>query len=207
MSSHKTTPRRAVRGVTLIEVLLVLCLLVMLAGMSWPLMSRAFDAQRLRTAADQVRTAWVRARTNAIDTGCVHVFRYTTEGGRFQVERRSEGDPAAAAIQDELAGLSEGAAPPTAKSVAERLPEGISFAAAELAADPRATAAPAASQGELKEGETGWSDPVSFYPDGTTTTALVRLKNQHGRCIEVRLRGVTGVVTIGEVMAEEDVPL
>ena len=52
--------------------------------------------------------------------------------------------------------------------------------------------------GEIRLGETpgtdgkAWSVPIFFYPDGSTSTAAVLLKNENGRCIEVRLRGLTG---------------
>ena len=51
--------------------------------------------------------------------------------------------------------------------------------------------------GEIRLGETPgkdgmWSSPIFFYPDGSTTTAAMLLKNEAGRCIEIRLRGFTG---------------
>jgi len=52
--------------------------------------------------------------------------------------------------------------------------------------------------GEIRLGEasgtdgTIWSTPIFFYPDGTTSTAAILLKNEAGRCIEIRLRGLTG---------------
>ena len=39
---------------------------------------------------------------------------------------------------------------------------------------------------------TVWSTPIFFYPDGSTSTAALLLKNESGRCIEIRLRGLTG---------------
>ena len=45
------------------------------------------------------------------------------------------------------------------------------------------------------EGKTAWSTPIFFYPDGSTSTAAILLKNEAGRCIEVRLRGLTGTGT------------
>ena len=41
-----------------------------------------------------------------------------------------------------------------------------------------------------------WSTPIFFYPDGSSSTAAVLLKNEMGRCIEVRLRGLTGSGTL-----------
>jgi len=52
--------------------------------------------------------------------------------------------------------------------------------------------------GEMRLGETSctdgtvWSTPIFFYPDGSTSTAAILLKNEAGRCIEIRLRGLTG---------------
>ena len=51
--------------------------------------------------------------------------------------------------------------------------------------------------GEIRLGETPgqggtWSSPIFFYPDGSSSTAAILLKNNAGRCIEVRLRGLTG---------------
>jgi hypothetical protein len=45
---------------------------------------------------------------------------------------------------------------------------------------------------------------VFFYPDGTTSNAVVQLQNDRGRFVELTLRGMTGVVTIGEVALAED---
>ncbi len=44
-----------------------------------------------------------------------------------------------------------------------------------------------------------WSVPVFFFPDGTTSTAAALLKNNTNRCLEVRLRGLTGTTSIGEI--------
>lgn len=51
---------------------------------------------------------------------------------------------------------------------------------------------------QARDGTT-WSAPVFFFPDGTTSTAASLLKNQKDRCLEVRLRGLTGTATIGSI--------
>ena len=67
----------------------------------------------------------------------------------------------------------------------------------------------AITSGEIRLGETSslngmiWSSPIFFYPDGTTSTAAVLLKNETGRCIEARLRGLTGTGTITEITMQE----
>ena len=56
-------PRRARRrGVTLVEVLLVLVVLTLIAAIAWPSLQRPFADQRLRDAADMVRAEWASAR-------------------------------------------------------------------------------------------------------------------------------------------------
>ena len=73
----------------------------------------------------------------------------------------------------------------------------------------------AIAAGELRLGEqtgaesTAWSAPIFFYPDGSTSTAAILLKNQSGRCVEVRLRGLTGTssVTAITLMTEYDCEL
>ena len=62
---------------------------------------------------------------------------------------------------------------------------------------------------ETRLGETAaldgavWSTPIFFFPDGTTSTAAVLLKNDRGKCVEIRLRGLTGAGTIGEITTPE----
>ena len=78
------------------------------------------------------------------------------------------------------------------------VPEGVTFVARETAVDSRGEASTLV-QDEAAVAAPGWSQPVLFYPDGTSSTACVILENERGRCIEVSLRGLTAVVTVGEV--------
>jgi prepilin-type N-terminal cleavage/methylation domain-containing protein len=67
----------------------------------------------------------------------------------------------------------------------------------------------AVTLGEMRLGETSssdglvWSSPIFFYPDGTTSTAAVLLKNEAGRCCEVRLRGLTAKTTLTGITTQE----
>ena len=63
--------------------------------------------------------------------------------------------------------------------------------------------------GEIRYGETPstdgiWSSPIFFYPDGSASTAAVLLKNEMGRCMEVRLRGLTCTSTVTEIVLTSD---
>lgn len=65
------------------------------------------------------------------------------------------------------------------------------------------------SNQELRLGETAgsdgstWSAPIFFYPDGTASTGAVLLKNEQGKCIEIRLRGLTGIGKVCETSSVE----
>ena len=67
----------------------------------------------------------------------------------------------------------------------------------------------AIATGEIRLGETPgvdgiWSSPIFFYPDGSATTAAVLLKNEMGRCMEIRLRGLTGTSTATPITLTRD---
>ena len=65
------------------------------------------------------------------------------------------------------------------------------------------------STGAIRYGETPgtggtWSSPILFFPDGSSSTAAILLKNEAGRCIEVRLRGLTGTSMVTEITMTSD---
>lgn len=198
--STRPNRRRAARGLTLIEIILVLAILAVMAAFAWPLLTRSFEAQRLRAASDLVRARLVRARVEAIDSGAQTQFRYTIDGRRFTISRDG-------CVNDATTLGGE----PTVESSSRRstdrlsgeLPEGITFAAPQPNSPLAGDTPPPEDAAPLEDGETGWAEPVFFQPDGTTSTATVRLKNKNGRCLELTLRGMTGVVLVGDVFAEE----
>jgi prepilin-type N-terminal cleavage/methylation domain-containing protein len=193
------------RGVTLIEVLLVLALLAFMASMGWPTIQRSMATQRLKASADKLRAQWVRARVAAIESGCVHVFRYS-EDGQFVVERLITGDTTVEAPTDLPAGAASNSPTGNPQLSQGLLPEGIQFVSSEVIADARAANVGLADTSTLSAtGSDG--QPISFYPDGSSSSALVRLHNQYGRCIELSLRGLTGVVKVSEIFNEEGATL
>ena len=48
-----------------------------------------------------------------------------------------------------------------------------------------------------------WSRPIFFYPDGTSGSAAVTLTNDREFATTIRLRGLTGATTIGELRRTE----
>lgn len=189
---------RARHALTLVEVLLVLALLVVLASLAGPALVRPFAGQRLRAAADQVRTEWAAARLEAIKSGRVYVFRYVPGTGDFSVESQvtPEAQVGDGAVDDpEHPGVPVDEFDLAAKVY--HLPEGVIFAGGESGYDSRAQTV--ARDGGPIAGPSNQS--ILFFADGTATSAVLSLENREGSAIELSLRGITGVATVGRVMA------
>ncbi|MBN2024884.1 MAG: hypothetical protein JW809_19045 [Pirellulales bacterium] len=197
-------PRR--RALTLLEVLLVLCLMVILGAIAWPVLDRPWAEQRLRKSADVVRLAWARARVDAMTTGKTYVFRYEPQTSQFVVEAWQGAEADAESRPGEWFGQAstDAAEPGLFSAVTQNLPEGVQFAIGQSQLDQRAAFVLSTFTDEAAQ-QGVWSDPVLFYPDGTATSADVRLVNEHGRRIDLSLRGLTGVVTVGETGSLEEV--
>ncbi|MFH1269179.1 MAG: hypothetical protein ABIK89_25910 [Planctomycetota bacterium] len=196
--------RRHRRAVTLLEVLLVLCLLVALASIAWPALERPLSNQRLRKAADVVRIVWARARVEAMSSGRTLVFRYAVEGDRYSI--RPHDGPEFAAGAESADGF-ENRIDAQGQSAAmfgyePKLPEGMTFLSGETDDDTRADSL-ALDTTSSDDGGLGWSEPILFYPDGSASTTRLVLKSQYDRCVELSLRGLTGVVTVSETFSAE----
>ncbi|MHC4406312.1 MAG: GspH/FimT family protein [Planctomycetota bacterium] len=201
MTVPRARSQRRRRAITLFELLLVLCLLTALTAFVWPALDRPMAEQRLRGAADTVRAALGKARVEAMSSGRPVVFLFVTNSADYSIEYRAGMELSLDSGSD--AALEQQAVPYGADLV---LPKHITFLAGETAAaDEAATTSLAAL--DPGDPEAGYSTPILFYPDGTTSDACLMLANEHGRRVEVSLRGLTGVVTVGQTYAvEEELP-
>jgi prepilin-type N-terminal cleavage/methylation domain-containing protein len=211
------------RGLTLVEVMLVLALLVIIATFSWPAVNKAFSNQRLMKAADIVRTHWCKSRVKAMSAGRIVLFRYEVNGSRFYIEQlddvtsfenmASEGTAADVSETADAAYRKEAAtaAPQSASQNTDyagaeprpSLPEGIVFRSGEVENDSRAMTL----KTDPLDASTNviWSAPIYFYPDGTSSSARLQICNDRSRAVELALRGLTGVAKVGEITAVEGV--
>ena len=189
---------------TLLELLLVLALLVVLAGLAMPMFAGSFTSLKLRRATDQVLAVWIQARTAAIESGQLHQFRFQTDSGDYLVEpwpRDEQFSVTPAAENDPLhEGLQNIRREDGALLVRDRLPKGIVLKRGERAIRGSAQGEPSTSEVEsLAAGTTttglygiGWSAPILFYPDGTTNDVSLLLSNGQRQYQRATLRSLTG---------------
>lgn len=244
---YKMRPKNVPTGFTLIEILLVIAILCMLAAMAVPMLTGQLEAQRLKSAAEAIRSECREARVRAMQDGQILCLRMKLGTGEYLIDRILDAHFTASLSSREsndlyrlsneydpfelgnFTGRMEDFILRDPDSVAEenggivdKLPETISVVDVIVVPDERAAfylgltapgemtieenmaEAEGVSNRELNLGETGsrsgslWSAPVFFYPDGATSTAAFLLKSERGRCVEIRLRGLTGSVKIFE---------
>jgi prepilin-type N-terminal cleavage/methylation domain-containing protein len=174
-------------GLTLVEVVLVLALLVVISAISIPLLAGTFSRAALYGGGDLLRGAWAKARLAAMQSGETHAFRFEPNGSRFQIVKLdSLGAPAAS----ELAPEDPETKPEATEFVRlsqNRLPGGVIFSGGDISSSAQVLATlPMTTEGP-------WSQPILFNPDGTTSDASLLLKNDRQITIRVTLRGLTGI--------------
>ncbi|REK11451.1 MAG: prepilin-type N-terminal cleavage/methylation domain-containing protein [Planctomycetota bacterium] len=188
------------RGYTLSEMLVVLGVLVMVAALAQPALRSALGDSRLRSAARRVRAELAKTRLRAMQSGQAQRFRYQPGAGRFEVapaDYDAETERSEPAVEHETAagGDTEKLPTPGKKVVEQELPEGVAFVDAE----EMLSAAPPVD-------EEGWSEPIVFYPNGRTADARIRLRGERDAVVDLSLRGLTGVATVGKPRHEEAEP-
>jgi type II secretory pathway pseudopilin PulG len=183
---------------TLFEILLVMALLVVIAAVMMPVIADSLSRARLENGGELVRAAWGRARLVAMETGEPYVFRYEPNGSRYQIALLTALTGENADEVNSLPAIEEEDADYEAdmlRLAKARLPQDIVFTKGEVAAVPQLAGAAASQEG-------GWSPPITFYADGTTTDAAVEIANPDGEAIRVTLRGLTGISRASEASSE-----
>lgn len=176
--------RNRCAGMTLMELLLVVAIMVVVAAVAAPTVQQTLANQSLKKSADRVRVAMGQARVKAIKNGEEYAVFISPGGSYFSVAPFRTFDQQGALAGQRERELAEGR---TTSFEDDLLPMGILFVAAESAMDARGADILSTS------GSKGALEPIFFYPDGTSQDAIITLQNQKQATIEVHLRGLTGI--------------
>ena len=186
------------RGYTFVELLLVLALLAVLAGMAWPSVLRFSNEQTIKEAGERVRSELDRTRFRAIDEGVTYQFRYEPNGRRYiavPAEREGAATPTGSATPPA----------PTYAVASGEISEGLTFQPAP-GTTPTGELVTADWLAGLPESallaQTRWSSPILYRPDGTGTTASFWLIDEDRRYIKLSVRELTGMATAGPLRTE-----
>jgi prepilin-type N-terminal cleavage/methylation domain-containing protein len=223
--SNRRAPRRS--AFTLLELMLVLALIVAISALAMPSFRGAMTTWRLRSAADQIRAAWNRTRSDAIRDGEVYVFRFLPRSGHYIAAPWPDGGELPVAIdlgavatngrgegeltRDRLSDASSSSPPPPRQSQqqqefatnkAAELPDDVMFLGLAFATQASADeAVPIQDAGQAAVPSDGWSAPILFFPDGTTSAVRLYLQNDREQLIDVTLRAMTGTSRVGEIQS------
>ena len=186
-------PRR--RGYTLFEMVIVLALIVLLAGLAIPSIESMYADYKLQSAVDQVSGKWAQMRTHAILEGRAYRFGVGANGSDFRVapddgQYWGGGDPAPAGDAN---------APPLV--VEDSLPRGITFTQADLTdANPYDALNPAASPSSGT-----WTTVAVFLPDGTAQQDVeIVFRMPNCAPVALKLRALTGGVSSRRLPADDN---
>lgn len=178
-------------GYTLLEMLLVVAMMSALAAVAIPSFQGPLADRRLRSAAEHVRAAWLTARSEAMTSGQIYLFRYEPQSNQYTIGPWEGAD---AAIETATAAAG------TAR--AQTLPDGVTFVGSSQQHDARSARATADMGAAAGGGAT--APPVLFYADGQTSTIELQLAHELGLGVTLSLRGLTGVVSMSDTFPLEE---
>ena len=206
MAGANTRPK--VSAFTLLELLLTLSVLAAVAAVAIPQVGTLLGDRRLVRAADQLRIEMTRLRVDAMRGGRVMMLQCMLDEGQLRMRPYYSMTDSTEALDQtgSQSALLSGAEQATVALQVQ--PEGSEEETIELPEDVKVQAVAVVSaarayeieQQVLGEQSDGWSQPILFYPDGTTSTAAVTLTHVTHGTVTVKMRGITGDVTIGDLM-------
>lgn len=193
---------------TLLELLLTLAMLAAIAAIALPQVGMLLGDRQLIRAGDQLRAEMTRLRVDAMRQGRVMMLDGMIEGNQIRIKPfysiadSTEALDQTGSQQALLTGAEQGVmANVQVDQEAEEiidLAEGIQVQGVAVVSAARSMEIEQANQGNQGQ---GWSRPILFYPDGSTSTGAITLLDETYGKVVVQIRGITGDVTVSEVLA------
>jgi len=176
-TSHRVA--RHPRAHTLTELLVVMTILVLFAGIIIPRFASTSRRQRLDGALEALRSDLTFAKARAVSTGLRHQFMLDTSTGEVVVE---------AFRPEEAAGTTGSAQTESEPAHRNQLPEDVRVV--------RFSVSPVGAQTGTSAGGNVASEnsPLVFYPEGTSDRAVVVLEERGGTQRGLLVDGMTGEI-------------
>jgi prepilin-type N-terminal cleavage/methylation domain-containing protein len=177
-------PRKAY---TLMEVVLVVAIIAIVAGISYPNIMSMYSHYRLRAGSDIVRAGWVGARAHAVEEGQRYRFSVVSGKGNFRVAPDSPSYWSGALPDFDRDN------PPLIME--DSLPSGIVFTFEGDGAAPATGSDGGDSTVAIGSVDPGmWQTVAIFEPDGTAQEDVtITLRSAGGRPVVVSLRALTAI--------------
>ena len=215
-SSQSTNNREAIGmrrnrpGYTLLELVIVMGILASLTAIAWPRVRPMMRRSSLREAALQLKADFAEAREQAVLRGKVWEFRLHSGTSHYTIRPQGAVTTPASSSVNQLAAFDDGlpASQPVIQdqaASARELPDGAIFPSQPASSDQAQRTNSWKSEtievdDLLVPSISGGVLAAQFFPDGRVTEAVIELKQRETReSIALRLRGLTGGVTIGSV--------
>ena len=191
--------RRAVSGMSLLELLLVVGLLATVVAISWPALRRPMNRSFVQTAAQDLQRALLAARFEAMDRSSVRVFQFQPGSTQYWIGEQAQDE-----LREEVASAngssnSMSRATDEKEFVAQHLPDGTFFQSPGTARRDNADdtqESPSAETIETASQEDRWSKPVRFYPSGRMDSATLVIESEDGYVITIEMQGLAGRIRL-----------
>ncbi|MCO8121981.1 prepilin-type N-terminal cleavage/methylation domain-containing protein [Stieleria sp. TO1_6] len=199
------------RGFTLLELLLVMAILSVMGSIAIPQVAWLLGDRRIVRGAKLIREELMLARIDAMREGRTLMMDAMLESNAVRVRPYFSLSDSVNALDQTgsqsslLSGAEQGQFVAVVADESQtrtiELPEDVTVKSVAVVSAARAMEIQQASLASSQAD--GYSQPILFYPDGTTSTAAMILTHPtHGQ-ITIKLRGITGDVTVSEVGANQ----
>lgn len=181
--------------------MIALAIIVAITSLAAPAVARAWERYRVKIAGDQLRAEFTHAHVEAMRTGQIQVLRFELGGSSYYLQPWMAGDEAINVSLEEA--FEQNTPQYQAEPVEEmKLPADVTFEFAQARFDTRAMEIEEETS-QQQTALTQWSQPILFYPDGTSSQAKITVANLRGEAVQVTLRKLTGLATVGELTTLE----